>query len=713
MKTPRPRFILTCSVVTLLSASARPQAVADDFWNVSSGDWNTASNWSDGTVPSGENADVNMGVATISTSIIATPNDIVVGDTTSGTLNQTGGTAQTGVSNWMYVGRSGGTGVYNLANTAATGGTLTGCGTGAGSMTVGQRFYVGGYQPDGGGTGTANINTTGSLTVNGDTCGSGGAGTLNLDAGTFNRTGGWCFVGGNYNGTAGGQGTINISGGTMMQSGDTYFGRGAGSAGTLNMTGGTLTGNNLHFGFDGGEGTGVANLSGTSVVNLTGSLLVADGSTNIGTVTIGGSANVTTGGTLTIGNGNGTSAAAVVMNGGMLTTNGEFQVGNESGTGSFTQNGGAVTANNWVTTGRHYNDSNDATGTFTKTAGSTGFFNITNAAGDVGTVNLNGGVLTVDKIVANGGATTAASTLNFNGGTLRASSNGTTDPGSGTNVAGDVTFLQGVTQVNVRNGGAVVDTNGFSITFNQVLSHSNVAGDSTTDGGLTANSSSGSGVLTLTAANTFNGGTFINAGVVIAQNSSAFGTGTVAQSDGTNSVNSRVSGVELQGGITLANNFITSNNGDTTNGSVGFAIDSNTGANAITGTITLRNGGGDTVIQSDSGSFLALSGNISIGSGYSGRNLVLQGASTGANTITGVISNGGATLGIGKSGAGTWTLSNANTYTGATTVNAGILSLGATNAAQATSGITVNSTGTLLVSAKKRTGHPGGFYQRR
>ena len=495
----------------------------------------------------------------------------------------------------------------------------------------------------------------------------------------------------------------------MMQSGDTYFGRGAGSVGTLNMTGGTLTGGNLHFGYDAGGGKGVANLSGTSVINLSGSLLVADGSTNVGTVTIGGSASVTTGGTLTIGNGNGTgsgaSAATVVMNAGTLTTNGEIQVGNNGGTGSFTQNGGAVVANNWVTTGREYNDNNVGStgvftlngGTFTRTAGSTGFFNITNGAGDVGTVNLNGGVLTVDKIVANGG-TAATSTLNFNGGTLRASSSGTTDPGSGTNVAGDVTFLQGVTQVNVRNGGAVVDPNGFSITFNQVLSHSNVAGDNATDGGLTLNDSSsgGSGVLTLTAANTYNGGTFINAGVVVAQNSSAFGTGTVAQSDGTNSGNSRVSGVELQGGITLANNFVTSNNGA---GTVPFAIDSNTGANTISGTITLRNGGGDTIIQSDSGSSLALSGNISIGSGYSGRNLVLQGASTGANTITGVVSNGGATLGVVKSGMGTWTLSNANTYTGNTTVNAGTLALGATNAAQATAGIAINSTGTLLVSA--------------
>ena len=178
MNSPRPRLILTCSVAALISAAARPRVAADDLWNVASGNWNTPTNWSDGTVPSGENADVNTGVATISANLAATPNDIVVGDTTTGRLDQTAGSASTGSNNWMYVGRSGGTGTFNLANTAATGGTLTGYGTGAGSMSVGQRFYDGGYQPDGGGagTGTVNVNTTGSLTVNGDTYigGSGG-----------------------------------------------------------------------------------------------------------------------------------------------------------------------------------------------------------------------------------------------------------------------------------------------------------------------------------------------------------------------------------------------------------------------------------------------------------------------------------------------------------------------------------------------------------
>jgi len=55
--------------------------------------------------------------------------------------------------------------------------------------------------------------------------------------------------------------------------------------------------------------------------------------------------------------------------------------------------------------------------------------------------------------------------------------------------------------------------------------------------------------------------------------------------------------------------------------------------------------------------------------------LTLNGTNTGANAITGVIGNGtgGGSLAITKSAAGLWTLSGANTYTGVTTINGGIL----------------------------------------
>jgi len=65
------------------------------------------------------------------------------------------------------------------------------------------------------------------------------------------------------------------------------------------------------------------------------------------------------------------------------------------------------------------------------------------------------------------------------------------------------------------------------------------------------------------------------------------------------------------------------------------------------------------------------------GTSASTTTLTLNGVNTGNNTVGGIIGNGsgGGTLGVTKAAAGTWVLSGANTYTGVTTVNAGILSV--------------------------------------
>src|SRR5204863_8885341 len=108
----------------------------------------------------------------------------------------------------------------------------------------------------------------------------------------------------------------------------------------------------------------------------------------------------------------------------------------------------------------------------------------------------------------------------------------------------------------------------------------------------------------------------------------------------------------------------TSNDG-TTSAAMPYAIGNIGGANTINGTITLTSGGGPSIIQSDSGS-LTLNGNITIAAAQTSRGIILQGASTGANTFSGVLSDlsGTSVASITKNGAGTWTVSGANTYTG-------------------------------------------------
>ena len=121
------------------------------------------------------------------------------------------------------------------------------------------------------------------------------------------------------------------------------------------------------------------------------------------------------------------------------------------------------------------------------------------------TFNLDGGTFSVNRI-----STQKTGTLNLNGGTLIPQENKTN-------------FLT-VTTVNVRAGGARVDTNGFDITIAQNLLHSTIGGDPALDGGLTK---SGAGTLTLSGTNSFTGGTTVVGGELVAGVNNALGSGDV------------------------------------------------------------------------------------------------------------------------------------------------------------------------------------------
>lgn len=116
------------------------------------------------------------------------------------------------------------------------------------------------------------------------------------------------------------------------------------------------------------------------------------------------------------------------------------------------------------------------------------------------TFNLDGGTLTFAQ-VKKGGSTGATATFNFNGGVLKVKTSTTLG----------TTFMTGLNTANVRNGGAIIDTNGQDITIAQALVHSTVGGDNTIDGGLTKR---GAGTLTLTGANTFTGDISVEAGTL-------------------------------------------------------------------------------------------------------------------------------------------------------------------------------------------------------
>ncbi|HWH69660.1 MAG TPA: autotransporter-associated beta strand repeat-containing protein, partial [Candidatus Sulfotelmatobacter sp.] len=208
----------------------------------------------------------------------------------------------------------------------------------------------------------------------------------------------------------------------------------------------------------------------------------------------------------------------------------------------------------------------------------------------------------------------------------------------------------------------------------------------------------GAGTLILSGANSYTNGTVVSSGILSVRNSFALGTnGTVNQASG-----GRNSTIQLQGDIAMpaAVNFTLSNDGTgTTSLFTTNAIQNLSGNNTINGTITLTVGGGSAVIQSDSGA-LVLAGNIRIASGQTSRGVILQGASTAANTISGSITDLSASSvnSVIKTGTGSWTLSGTNTYTGATTINGGTLALSGNGSIANTPLISIASGATFDVS---------------
>ncbi len=178
---------------------------------------------------------------------------------------------------------------------------------------------------------------------------------------------------------------------------------------------------------------------------------------------------------------------------------------------------------------------------------------------------------------------------------------------------------------------------------------------------------SGAGGLVLGGANTFTGDVTVSAGPLTIAKAAALGTGakTINVSNGS----AGASELHLDGSsgaiaLPATMNFTTSR--ATGNG----AIVNDAGNNSIAGPISMVAGGGNTLITVLGGS-LVLDGNIT-SNVTTGRTLQLAG--TGSNAVNGIIQDGSGAASVTVQ-SGTWTLSNANTNTGVTTVSGGTLAL--------------------------------------
>src|SRR5438034_184695 len=245
----------------------------------------------------------------------------------------------------------------------------------------------------------------------------------------------------------------------------------------------------------------------------------------------------------------------------------------------------------------------------------------------------NGG----ENLVFPSGAANLTNNNNLKG----TSFNSITISGSGYTVGGNATTLTGSLADSSVAGTNTISL-GLTFAATRTVTVSNAATTPTITGGIIAGASpltkAGTGTLIVSGANTYTGATAISAGTL--------------QLGATNAVPSG-SAVTVSGGATF----------DLRGFSDGI------GSLAGAGTVT---------------------------SGAAGGVTLTAGGNNGSTTFSGVILNGSGTVALTKTGTGTLTLSGANTYSGATTVSAGVLDVQNNTALGATAGATTVAGGAAL-----------------
>ena len=620
-----------------------------------------------------------------------------------------------------------GTGAFT-AN--ATGGTLTF--TGAASY-VGQTTFASGTinVGDSGATGslaggaivnnaTLIFNRTGTLNVTGDISGTGSiqkrsTGTVILEGavshtGTTTVSGGTLQIGaGSTSGSLAGN-VLNNATLSFNRSDDyTYAGviSGTGSvtklgAGTLTFTGAntyswtTISAGTLQLGAGGTTGwvsSGISN-DATLVFNRSDDITYSS--------SIGGTGTVTK-----LGAGTLTYASSHTYSGGTTITAGTLQVGAGATVGSLPVSGDVVN-NATLTFNRSdnltYSRVLSGTGAVTKLGAGTLSFSANNTYS--GGTTISAGILQV----GNGGATGAVgSGAIVNDASLVFNHTGTL------NVTGAISGTGSLSKLSTSTGnvileGAVTHTGGTtvgggtlqigaggttgSIAGNIVVSSAtntlsfNRSDDTTYEGVISGGgklTKLGAGTLTLTGTNTYTGGATISAGTL------QVGAGGTAGSVTGGIVNNAALTFNRSDDLTFAG--VISGTGTLTKLAAGVLTLA--GANTHSGGTTISAG---TLQVGDGGTVGSLSGNID-------NNAALIFNRSSPLTYAGVISGTGT---VTKLGAGTLTLTGANTYAGITTISAGMVRVGAGGATGAlgagaitnNASLVFNLTGTVTVAVE-------------
>ena len=489
-----------------------------------------------------------------------------------------------------------------------------------------------------------------------------------------------------------------FNGSTTIQSGSLLLGNG-GASGFIGSTSsitnnGTLVYNLTSSGTLGMaiSGTGALVKQSTGTLTLSGSNTYTGATTiSVGTLALGASnviadtsnVSVASGSTFALGGfsdtiGKLSGAGSVALGSGALTTtygsgSGTFS-GVISGNGSFTL-AGPADYNAYMT----INGSNTYTGS-TNVNGATLILGANNVLSNSSALNISGGhfnaggstqtlhslTMTSGLLTRNGGALTFNNASSLTGGTVNIGNSGGSIATGGALTLGNVTFTYNAStdglnalslggDVAVGNGGTATMSNGpaggrgyiklgdanrvFDVGANANLNVNWVI--SSANPALGALTKNGSGTLTLNTFNEYTGGTTVNAGTLVLGHATntLANAGAVTVNGGTLSLGSNNDTI---GALTLTGGSIT--------GSTGILTASS---------LTLQNG-----------------------------------------TVSAILAGSAS---INKTTSGTLTLSGNNTYTGATTIAAGTISINAAAALASTSAINLGDATSLTYTGGTAT----------
>ena len=453
--------------------------------------------------------------------------------------------------------------------------------------------------------------------------------------------------------------------------------------------------------------TPAAGQSGTSTITLTANDGSLTGSTTFNVIVDGAAPSTTVWNATTSGASNWSTGAN--WNGGVTPPSSRFST-IEFFTGQ-TLAAGAITSNNDTVGGHALNvltlgGTGPASGTTTMTLGGNALLlrresllnpvvNLTATNGTGLTWDVSAPVTMEDSTTFTGAGT---ATFLFSGeisGSADLIKTGTSKLTlTGANTYTGITTINGGT-LQIGNDGATGSLPSGAVVNNATLRFDRtgtllVSNDISGSGGVTIDCPISAGTVVLSGNNSFTGNVTVASGALRITNNNALGTTfstkDVLLTNGTaGNPQLRLDGSSGPLDLPATLHFKTSN----PNG----ALFNEAGDNILRGNITLTSGGtGESRVVINAGS-LRLAGTIQNETANNTRTFVLGGA-TGTGQVEGIISNGpltGSVIALRKIENGTWTLTGANTYTGATTLNAGTLRINAPGSLHASSAITVNA----------------------